>query len=151
MEIKIGDLLESDVPAIIHQCNCFHTMGGGVAFQLSMRYPEVYEADKKTKYADKSKMGDFSFAEINSKNLKMVINLYSQYDYGYGLHTDYDALEKGLDKAMSFLNERKIYRVGLPYLIGCGLAGGDEKTVLGILERVQLRWESINIELYKLK
>ena len=151
MDIKVGNLLESDVPAIIHQCNCFHTMGSGIARQLVLKYPIIYDVDKQTKYADKSKMGNFSFAEINSQNLKVIINLYSQYNYGYGLHTNYDALENGLNKAMNFLNERKIYRVGLPYLIGCGLAGGNEKIVFAILERVQSNWKSINIELYKLK
>lgn len=150
MEIKKGDLLKSDVPAIIHQCNCFHTMGGGIAFQLAMQYPDVYKADKETGYGDKDKMGHFSFAEIRSEHLKYVINLYSQYDFGFGLHTDYDALEKGLNEAMVFLKKHGVNRVGLPYLIGCGLAGGNEKTVLEILERVQSNHSSINIELYKL-
>ena len=39
MEIIKGDLLKSDVPAIIHQCNCFHTMGGGIAVQIASKYP----------------------------------------------------------------------------------------------------------------
>ena len=151
MEIKIGDLLKSDAPAIIHQCNCFHTMGGGIAAQLAHKYPEVYEADLKTPYGEREKLGDFSFAEIKDSKLKYVINLYSQFDYGYGRHTNYEALEKGLDKALGFLYDNEINRVGLPYLIGCGLAGGNEKTVLEILEKVQSLHQKINIELYKLK
>lgn len=150
MEIKIGNLLKSDVPAIIHQCNCFHTMGGGIAAQLAYKYPEVYEADLKTPYGSKEKLGDFSFAEIKNSNLKYVINLYSQFDFGYGRHTDYNALEEGLNKVLDFLFDKGIYRVGLPYLIGCGLAGGNEKTVLEILEKVQSLHTKINIELYKL-
>ena len=59
-------------------------------------------------------------------------------------------MEKGLNKALDFLFDKEIYRVGLPYLIGCGLAGGEEKIVLEILNKVQEIHSKINIQLYKL-
>lgn len=151
MEIRIGDLLKSDVPAIIHQCNCFHKMEKGIAAQLVKKYPEIYINDLKTPYGDRNKLGNFSFAKIKNSNLKYVINLYSQFNYGYGIHTNYEALEKGLNKALTFLSDNGIYRVGLPYLIGCGLAGGNETKVLEIVKKIQLLHQEINIELYKLK
>lgn len=151
MEIKKGNLLESDVPAIIHQCNCFHTMGGGVALQLATKYPAVYEADLKTDYGDADKLGTFSVAEINGPKLKVVLNLYAQYSFGPGKQTDYLYLMSGLKDALDYLAGRDIHRVGLPYLIGCGLAGGDEKTVLDIIEAVQGVCPEVSIELYKLE
>ena len=33
---------------IAHGCNCFHTMGSGVAGQLARAYPKILEIDKKT-------------------------------------------------------------------------------------------------------
>lgn len=137
MKIIFGDLLKSNVPVIIHQCNCFHKMGAGIAKLLKDLYPEVYESDKRTVFGDKTKLGSFSYAEINNKDLKYVINLYSQYNYGKGIHTDYIALKNGLNNALKFIHSKSIKRVGIPYLIGCGLAGGDIDKVYSILEEVQ--------------
>lgn len=151
MDIKKGNLLESDVPAIIHQCNCFHTMGGGIALQLATKYPAVYKADLTTAYGDKDKMGTFSVAEINGPKLKVVLNLYAQYDFGPGKQTEYMSLYIGLVRCMTYLKGRDIHRVGLPYIIGCGLAGGDEDTVMTILRKVQEEYPEVSIELYKLE
>ena len=150
MKIINGDLLSSDVPAIIHQCNCFHTMKSGFAKQISSKYPEVLKADKRTIFGDKLKLGGFSVAFIDDNNLKYVFNLYSQYKYGRGLQTDYEALEEGLAEVLYYLNLINIKRVGIPYLIGCGLAGGSKKIVMDIIEKVQEEYPDIEIEIYKI-
>jgi hypothetical protein len=66
-----------------------------------------------------------------------VVNLYSQ--YGFGLNhdggtarpLDYDALRLGLRKINHQFKGR---HVGLPGLIGCGLAGGNENLVKSIIK-----------------
>lgn len=152
MKIISGNLLTSNVPVIVHQCNCFHTMGSGIAKILKEEYPEVYEADLTTKYGDRSKLGGFSIAEIKKgMSLKYVFNLYSQYNYGRGLKTDYEALEDGLAEIVYWCNLHHIKRIGLPYLIGCGLAGGDEKVVLAIIDKIQKEIPQVEIEIYKLE
>lgn len=136
-----GDLLLSDCNVLAHGCNCFNTMGRGVAGYIRHKYPEVYEADQKTISGDRKKLGTFTFSEIEGLNL-LIFNLYSQYYYGavsHGKHyLDYEALENALVAIKRFLQERNIYnssKIGMPK-IGCGLAGGNWNRVQDILNKV---------------
>lgn len=47
-----GDLiklaLSGKFTAIAHGCNCYKTMGAGIAKQIAERFPNVFEADKAT-------------------------------------------------------------------------------------------------------
>ena len=123
---KQGDLLKEELDVIIHQANCFHTMGGGVALQIREKYPEAYEADCKTMRGDLNKLGSFSWA--HTLDGKIVINMYSQFRYGREKrHTDYDAMEQALPRIIDFIQKEvgAKCKVGIPYKIGCQLGGGD--------------------------
>ena len=61
--IKLAEQGEFDI--IVQGCNCFCAMGGGLAKQLADKYPQVEEADNKTKVGDYSKLGKSSKAEID--------------------------------------------------------------------------------------
>ena len=143
IENRKGDLLEQqDLRAIVHQCNCYRTMGSGIALQIRNRWPEAYRADANTIHGDRGKLGGFSKAVVDSGRL-WVYNLYSQFEYrGTGVKTDYFAIEKGLMAINSDLNTPRYYeggviRIGIPYMMGCGLAGGgDWDTILRILEEI---------------
>lgn len=132
---------DPDIDVIIHQCNCFHVMGGGVAAALSQKWPQVYQADLCTEKGDKKKLGTYSCACIGNDDQHeelFIFNLYSQYTFGGELETNYDAMKKGLIDIFRFLSRSNpighdTWRVGIPYLIGCGLAGGDSKTVIDII------------------
>ena len=43
------DLLTAPVDAIFHCCNCFNTMGAGVALAIKNKYPEVFKVEKNFK------------------------------------------------------------------------------------------------------
>ncbi|MGA8944018.1 MAG: hypothetical protein WB502_15090 [Thermoactinomyces sp.] len=64
--IQQGDLLQSDCTVIAHQCNCFATMGAGIAKQIKERYPEAYEADRNfpIPIGIRKRLGHFSKAEV---------------------------------------------------------------------------------------
>lgn len=130
---KEGDLLNEfengDVNVMVHQANCFCTMGSGIARQIRERFPEAYEADCKTERGDKNKLGKFSHCVIKGK---VIINLYSQYEFGNpARNTDYNALYDGLTLIRDKLT--KPYNIGVPYKIGCKLGGGDWIVVKAIL------------------
>lgn len=117
---------------IVHGCNCFCTMGAGIAKGIKQNFPEAYEADLKTEKGAKSKLGTISSAEIESSNGRLVVvNAYTQYDWrGAGIKVDYGAVRS------AFKEIRKRFtglRIGYP-AIGAGLAGGDWKVVSGIIE-----------------
>ena len=126
-----GDLIKyalgGEFDAIIHGCNCFCTMGAGIAKQISTTFPEAYQADLATTKGDKTKLGSYSSAM--SKGI-LVINAYSQFDYrGRGVKADYDAIKRCMQQIAA---DHPTLRIGIPQ-IGAGLAGGDWPTILAIL------------------
>lgn len=159
-----GDLLQSDCDIIIHQANCFTRMRSGIAKSIVARYPEVERADKEFHIpsGDKARLGNFSYAHMPVAGVT-VVNLYGQYTYGTDkVQTLYGKFEEGLRKVMEGLatspkhreayeaDTQVFYKIGLPYKIGCGLAGGDWNVVRTIIENVCHDYD-VPIYIYKLK
>lgn len=131
MKHVVGDLLElalgGEFDAIVHGCNCFHSMGGGIAKAIAAKFPEALAADQATPFGDRDKLGTLSRATIERGTTRfVVINAYTQFDFrGPGPHVDYDAVQHCFEKiAANFRNAR----IGYPR-IGAGLAGGDWTTL----------------------
>lgn len=122
-----GDLvklaLEGQFDVIVHGCNCFHTMGAGIAKTIARIFPEAFEADRQTPYGDKTKLGTISTATIQRENCRfIVVNAYTQFQWkGHGRKVDYDAIESCFRNVAARFPSKKI---GYP-LIGAGLAGGN--------------------------
>ena len=141
MKIIKGDLLELTdsgyFDIVIHGCNCFCTMGAGIAKYIKRKWPTAYEADCETSEGDKEKLGTYSFAEIitgSGKNKKKVIivNAYTQYHYrgGSSPNVDYDAIDEVFyNIAHDFSN----FKIGYPK-IGSGLAGGNWNRISTIID-----------------
>ncbi|HSI62007.1 MAG TPA: macro domain-containing protein [Candidatus Saccharimonadia bacterium] len=127
-----GDLIAmanaGQFDVIVHGCNCFCTMGAGIAKQIKTVFPAAFEADCRTSKGDRIKLGTCSYATVNSVT---VVNAYTQYDWrGAGQKADYEAIRSCLRTvAKGFPTSR----IGLPQ-IGAGLAGGDWLTILGIIQ-----------------
>lgn len=67
-----------------------------------------------------------------------------------GLHTNYQALESAVRSLLKKLQKLERVKLGMPYGIGCGLAGGDWNIVYSMLSRLSDEY-GIDIHLYKLK
>lgn len=130
--IKLAEQGEFDI--IIHGCNCFHAMGSGIARQLADRYPEVAEADKKTEYGDRSKLGKWT--EVIVENVFTVVNAYTQYRWSSGSDVfEYEAFQQFLKLfAESVLYCPSRIKIGFPQ-IGAGLAGGDWSRISKMIEK----------------
>jgi O-acetyl-ADP-ribose deacetylase (regulator of RNase III) len=135
----------------MHQANCFSTMGAGIAKQIKEKFPEAYKADLDDPRTPKEKLGSFSCAICDNDRL-IVINLYGQYNYGSNPHTcytDYVALTTAIRSAIEAIKssgrDMKDIKIGLPGLIGAGLAGGDKFIIHGLLENISI---DLNIDLY---
>ena len=93
-----GDLvklaLRGNFDVIVHGCNCFCTMGAGIAVAIKTTFPEAYKADLKTTKGDRGKLGNYSSATVEREGHQItIVNAYTQYHYsGPGNKADYDAM-----------------------------------------------------------
>jgi len=136
MKIVQGDLIEMAIKGqfdvIIHGCNCFNTMGLGIARQIAVKCPEATIIDNYTKRGDKGKLGHFTAAEIERGKIKfIVVNAYTQYGCNINkVNVDYDAIKSVFEK-IKLTYSRK--RIGYP-LLGAGLARGDWSIISKIID-----------------
>jgi O-acetyl-ADP-ribose deacetylase (regulator of RNase III) len=139
--VKKGDLLKSanDYQAIAQGCNCFSTMGGGIALSIKKMFPEAYEADRHLNLTPIERLGNFSFTCIKTdesfSSHLYIYNLYSQFGHNpMDKPLDYEALTLALRKMAHNLKENGLTKIGLP-LIGFGLAGGKLELIVPIMYR----------------
>lgn len=137
LKFETGDLItlaeEGRFDIIIHGCNCFNTMGAGIAKQIAKRYPEAARVDMGTSFGDINKLGNYTRYE--APNFE-IINAYTQYSVNFRYTRDssdmfeYEAFYLVLKK---IARNYGAARYGLPY-IGMGLAGGDKDRIIPIIE-----------------
>ena len=128
--LKLGANEKFDV--IVHGCNCFHTMGGGIALQIRKTFQDAYVADLETNRGDIHKLGTYSSATINiDEHYLVVVNAYTQYDFGTSeMKANYHSIKEVFERIAKDYNGLKI---GYPK-IGCGLAGGEWSIVSEIID-----------------
>lgn len=128
-----GDLLalgkDNTFDIILHGCNCFNVMGGGIAAQIAQQFPDAHLADQETVRGDAGKLGTYT---IGMDGRLVILNCYTQ----YGISRDgadvfeYTAFQRVLEKIQYRFGK---WRIGLP-LIGMGLAGGDAERIIPMIE-----------------
>lgn len=134
MKTVKGDLLQmakdGQFDIILHGCNCFNTMGAGIAAQIAQQFPDAYMADGETVRGDPGKLGSYT---IGMGGRLVILNCYTQ----FGMSRDgedvfeYRAFQRVLDKIAQRFGK---WRIGMP-AIGMGLAGGDSARILAMMER----------------
>ena len=145
MKIVQGDLiqlaLDKKFDVIIHGCNCFCTMGAGIARSIKTEFPEAYKADCLTTRGDHHKLGTIStITVIRDEHEITIVNAYAQFHYrGSAIHykgndgkTNYQAIESCMQQVKEKYTGK---RIGYP-LIGAGLGGGDWSIISKIINRV---------------
>ena len=150
MKTEIGDLVQKakagEFDVIIHGCNCFCTMGAGIAKTIKQVFPTAFQADLATVEGDKSKLGSYSAAQVETSGRALtIVNAYTQYQWrGSGRKVDYDAVRSVFQQIKQVFTGK---RIGYP-AIGAGLAGGDWVVIASIIneelageEHVFVEWE----------
>lgn len=131
------NIFDSGADIIIHSCNCFHTMGTGIALKLRNKYPNVYVIDCKTKLGDINKLGHISIANVSGlDNTRFVINCYTQFGYGREQRqVNYEAFYNCLEKVKAWIETNNdilklnIKLVSVPFRMSCNNAGGDWRII----------------------
>lgn len=137
---------------ISHGCNCFCSMGAGIAPLMAKAFGcDIFEKEQLNHHGDINKLGtiDFEHRQLETGQLT-VVNSYSQYGFGKnhsngtGTPLDYEALTLCLRKMNVIFSHKHI---GLPQ-IGCGLAGGDWERVRSIIQ-TELSHCDVTVVIYK--
>lgn len=119
-----ADATKINVDVLGHQCNTKGVMGAGIAKTIKQLYPDVYQ---KYRFYCMDTAGLLGATQlVKSKEGKYIANIFGQDDYrGRGLKTNYKALRKALEELQYKMFELNLKTLSIPYLIGCGLGGGD--------------------------
>lgn len=160
IKIVNGDLLQSNLPLIAHQTNCLGVMGAGIAKAIKNKWGIVY-----TQYVDKCRhynyskelLGKCQVCVTEDTPIKFVANLFGEYSFTESVapfenrHTDYDALKEALLHLKAVCGNTEITEIGIPYKLGCGLAGGDwDGVVYPMLQELFANDSTITLYIYKL-
>lgn len=130
-----GNLLNQK-GVLLHQVNCMGSMGAGIAKQIGKRFPKVDREYKKMCANEgyrEDLLGKIQYVEVS--NEVIFANSFSQYRYSArSKQTVEELLIKNIHKAHEYA-ESKGMKLYIPYLVGCGLGGGDwDKVYKGIKE-----------------
>lgn len=141
-----GNLLTyPGIQVIGHQTNCLGAFGKGFALQVKQKYPYVYETYNKYCKSQSDKHNLLGTIQVlKTDDEKYIANLFGEYSFcesiapyeegGKPRHTDYDALKECLHRLHTWMVLNDIKTVGVPNLIGCGLAGGSKTIVRQLIE-----------------
>lgn len=135
MKVISGDLIklakDGEFDIIVHGCNCFCTMGAGIAAQIASEFDGPlgpYNADRVTHSGDRGKLGSFTVGTYTREDgsLLWIVNAYTQYGIAEPgeRSVDYGAVRQVFNSLASILHGDEHLRIGYP-MIGAGLAGGD--------------------------
>lgn len=131
---KCGDLLVQPVDIIAHQTNCVGKMNAGIAKQIKDKLLTTEEFDKYVRYCDKN--GEYALGTVQilkANDGREIANCFGEnVPTEEGIDTNYEALRKSLKKVRDYADEKGL-KVGIPGLLGCGLAGGDWNIVREML------------------
>jgi O-acetyl-ADP-ribose deacetylase (regulator of RNase III) len=134
MRIIEGDILNITNGFLCHQVNCQRVMGAGLAKHIKNKWPFIYETYRKADL----ELGKVVYVAINDNSNVVVTNICGQFYYGKRgqCYTDYKALRKGLREVFWYRNRiHPTLSIYIPYMMGCGLAGGDWNIVTDIINQ----------------
>jgi O-acetyl-ADP-ribose deacetylase (regulator of RNase III) len=135
--IYAGDvLIESKADVIAHQVNCRGIMGAGIAKAIKTMYP--YTNETYIDFCDNSIFNSpLGKCLLIEEDDRYIANIFGQNGFSrYGIQTDYVALRSGLQHMKCLMEQQGLTSVSFPYMIGCGLAGGNIDTVMDIIKEV---------------
>lgn len=134
IEYQTGNILNTDVEALVNTVNCVGVMGRGVALAFKEAFPENYKAYRVACERDEVRPGRmFVFETGYMANPKYIINFPTKrHWHGKSRIEDIDA---GLRALANEIEARRIRSIAIPPL-GSGLGGLDWQDVRPRIERI---------------
>lgn len=128
-----GDLLEAKEKYIAHQCNAVSNQAGGLAHYLFKKFPhaDIYKDRPFPYQASGPNFPGHIRITGDGINNRFVINMIAQYYPGSPINEN--SLLDGATARLAYFHKclgtilkiNNVESIAFPYMIGCGLAGGD--------------------------
>lgn len=138
-----GDLLEAArtsnlIKIFGHGCNCWCTMGAGIANHVRLNFPALFEADVADQRSPDQRLGGFSYAFDHDSNA-WGANLYTQFYPGPharmpSVISSVQSLFEQVHEIVEAAEDETVF-VGLPAL-GCGIGGLDLHSVITTVDTI---------------
>jgi O-acetyl-ADP-ribose deacetylase (regulator of RNase III) len=145
-KIVEGNILESDVEALVNTVNTVGVMGTGIALQFKKAFPDMFAAYEAVCKAKKLQPGQMHVYDQGSMfNPRYIINFPTKRHWkGKSKLTD---IETGLVALVEELTTRSINSVAIPPL-GCGHGGLDWREVRPLIEQAMERVPDVEALIY---
>jgi O-acetyl-ADP-ribose deacetylase (regulator of RNase III) len=142
-----GDILTSDVEALVNTVNCVGVMGRGVALQFKNAFPNNYKAYVAACAKQEVQPGKMFVYQTHSfNNPKYIINFPTKRHWkGKSRLED---IESGLVDLVEVIKHREIKSIALPPL-GSGLGGLDWSVVRRMIEIALGKLEDIDVLVFE--
>ena len=136
--IEHSNILDVKSGIICHQVNCIGVMGAGLALQVKNKWPIVYKKYKEDckQFMTHPEMMLGHVLDVMVEPTLVVANCYGQvFPSSVGKQTDYDSWNTMFAKLQDLGNYFSL-DLHFPYMMGCGLAGGDWNIMSEKIERL---------------
>jgi O-acetyl-ADP-ribose deacetylase (regulator of RNase III) len=149
IEEAIGNLLQTDVEALVNTVNCVGFMGKGIALQFKQAWPENFENYAKACHSGEVRPGKmFIFETGRMVNPKYIINFPTKRHWRGDSRIE--DIESGLSALVRDVKRLGIRSVAVPPL-GCGNGGLDWKDVGPLIHRAFDALPNVNVVLFSPK
>ncbi len=147
IKVKKGNLLESDVEALLNTVNSVGFMGKGIALQFKKAFPENFIAYQKACRRKEVKPGKmFVFETGSMMNPKYIINFPTKRQWRGQSKLEY--IDSGLEALLQEIRKRKIRSVAIPPL-GSGLGGLNWNDVRPRIEKALRALPDVEVLLFE--
>ena len=141
------DLFLSSAKILVHQVNTEGVMGAGIAKTIKEKYPIVFQKYKTIcqRFTVEELLGKVQLVDTGEKK---ICNLFAESlnrKIEGNRRTDYDSFRNGLHSLFSKLEPNTT--IAMPYNIGCGLGGGDWKSIFQIIKETDELFQNKNCEI----
>ena len=134
-----SNVFNTDADAIVNTINCVGFMGKGLAYEYSLRYPDLL-----TQYEIKCKNGEITVGKIfyYQTSEKLIVNFPTKNNYKFPSKIEW--IESGLIDFVNTYKQYKIKKIAFP-LLGCSNGGLNSNIVLALLYKYL---DNLDIEVY---
>ena len=145
--IPKGDILKSDVEALVNTVNCVGVMGRGIALQFKKKFPENFAAYKRACDADEITLGEVLVFDTGKMfNPRYIINFPTKNHWR--AKSRIEDIAAGLESLVAAIKDRKIKSVAIPPL-GCGLGGLEWTNVRPLILRACEELQDVQVSVFE--